>query len=199
MKRVLIADDHAIVRHGLKLAIEAHGYEVVAEADSVAQARAFMTHTNPDLLIIDINLPDGSGFDVITWARKISKFLAIIVLSFNDGADFVRSARAAGANAYLVKDAPMVEIIAAMEFAVCSPNSFSSKIVSALSIDTGLTVREIDILHCVNQGLSNATIAANLFISVSTVKSHVSAILRKLHAQNRVQALTNAREHGLIK
>jgi len=198
MKRVLIVDDHAVVRHGLKLAIEANGYEVVSEASSLTQARSFIAHTNPDVLIVDINLPDGSGFDLIKWVRKISKTIVIIVLSLNDGGEYASAARKAGANAYLVKDATMVEILAAIEFAIASPLSFNSRISSAPEITTGLTAREIDVLQSVNLGYSNAVIAQNLYISLSTVKTHVSSILRKLHAQNRVQALTHAKEIGLI-
>ena len=198
MKRVLIVDDHAVVRHGLKLAIEANGYEVVSEASSLTQARSFIAHTNPDVLIVDINLPDGSGFDLIKWVRKISKTIVIIVLTLNDGGEYASAARKAGANAYLVKDATMVEILAAIEFAIASPLSFNSRISSAPEITTGLTAREIDVLQSVNLGYSNAVIAQNLYISLSTVKTHVSSILRKLHAQNRVQALTHAKEIGLI-
>lgn len=198
MKRVLIVDDHEVVRHGLRLAIEAHGYEVVSEASSLAQARAFIAHSNPEILIVDINLPDGSGFDLITWARQISATIAIVVLTLNDGIDYVKAARTAGANAYLVKDSPMVEIVAAIDFAVSSPRSFSSKISTLSTIHSGLTAREIDVLHSINHGCSNAMIAAKLYISISTVKTHVSSILRKLNAQNRVQALANARNIGLI-
>lgn len=198
MKRVLIVDDHEVVRHGLRLAIESHGYEVVSEANSLTQARAFIAHSNPEVLIVDINLPDGSGLDLISWVRKISTSIAIVVLTLNDGVDYVKAARKAGANAYLVKDSPMVEIVAAIDFAVSSPTSFSSKISSFSIIQSGLTAREIDILQLINLGYSNAVIATNLYISISTVKTHVSSILRKLNAQNRVQALANARGTGLI-
>lgn len=198
MKRVLIVDDHAVVRHGLKLAIEAHGLVVVSEASTLAEARSFIAHTNPDVLIIDINLPDGSGFDLIKWVREISKSIVIIVVSLNDAPRYASAARKAGANAYLVKDSTMVEILAAIDFAVASPRSFNSKISSASELITGLTAREIDILQSINLGYSNAVIAENLYISLSTVKTHVSSILRKLNAHNRVQALSNAKEVGLI-
>jgi len=139
--KVLIVDDHAVVRHGLKSAIQSHGYEVVAEAGSINEAQAFMAQTNPDALIVDINLPDGSGFDLVAWSRRVSPTTAIVVLTLNDGADYVRAAKNAGANTVIV---------------------------------------------------------ANLYISVSTVKTHVSSILRKLDADNRVQALSIARERGLL-
>ena len=196
--KVLIVDDHAVVRHGLKSAIESQGYKVVAEAGSINEAQAFMAQTNPDAIIVDINLPDGSGFDLVTWSRKVSPTTAIVVLTLNEGEEYVRAARSAGANAFIVKSALLSDLIAALDFAISSPTSFSSKQISSSDMDSGLSAREIDVLHSINHGLSNAAIATNLYISVSTVKTHVSSILRKLDADNRVQALSIARERGLL-
>jgi DNA-binding NarL/FixJ family response regulator len=196
--KVLIVDDHAVVRHGLKSAIQSHGYEVVAEAGSINEAQAFMAQTNPDAIIVDINLPDGSGFDLVAWCRRISPTTAIVVLTLNDGADYVRAAKSAGANAFIVKNAPLSDLIAALDFAISSPTSFSSKQICSSGIDSGLSAREIDVLHSISHGLSNTAIATDLYISVSTVKTHVSSILRKLDADNRVQALSIARERGLL-
>jgi DNA-binding NarL/FixJ family response regulator len=196
--KVLIVDDHAAVRHGLKSAIQSHGYEVVAEAGSINEAQAFMAQTNPDAIIVDINLPDGSGFDLVAWCRRISPTTAIVVLTLNDGADYVRAAKSAGANAFIVKNAPLSDLIAALDFAISSPTSFSSKQICSSGIDSSLSAREIDVLHSISHGLSNTAIATDLYISVSTVKTHVSSILRKLDADNRVQALSIARERGLL-
>jgi len=196
--KVLIVDDHAVVRHGLKIAIQSHGYTVVAEAASINEAQAFMAQTNPDAIIVDINLPDGSGFDLVTWSRRVSPTTAIVVLTLNDGEDYVRAAKSAGANAYIVKNAPLTDVIAALDFAISSPNSFSSKQICSSEVDSGLSSREIDVLQSINLGLSNSAIATNLYISVSTVKTHVSSILRKLDADNRVQALSIARQRGLL-
>lgn len=196
--KVLIVDDHVVVRHGLKSAIQSHGYEVVAEAGSINEAQAFMAQTNPDAIIVDINLPDGSGFDLVAWSRRVSPRTAIVVLTLNDGADYVRAAKSAGANAFIIKNAPLSDVIAALDFAISSPTSFSSKKLCSSSTDSGLSAREIDVLHSINRGLSNSAIATDLYISVSTVKTHVSSILRKLDADNRVQALSIARERGLL-
>jgi DNA-binding NarL/FixJ family response regulator len=196
--KVLIVDDHAVVRHGLKSAVQSHGYEVVAEAGSINEAQAFMAQTNPDAIIVDINLPDGSGFDLVAWCRRISPTTAIVVLTLNDGADYVRAAKSAGAHAFIVKNAPLSDLIAALDFALSSPTSFSSKQICSSGIDSGLSAREIDVLQSISHGLSNTAIATDLYISVSTVKTHVSSILRKLDADNRVQALAIARERGLL-
>jgi len=196
--KVLIVDDHAVVRHGLKLAIQAHGHSVVAEAGSINEAQAFIAQTNPDVIIVDINLPDGSGFDLVTWSRRVSPTTAIVILTLNEAADYVRAAQRAGANAFIVKSAPLSDLIAAIDFAVSSPTSFSSKHIFTPEVYAGLSAREIDVLQSINLGLSNTSIATNLYISVSTVKSHVSSILRKLDADNRVQAISIARERGLL-
>ena len=196
--KIVIVDDHAVVRHGLQSAIQSHGYEVVAVAGSINEAKSFMAQTNPDAIIVDINLPDGSGYDLVSWARKVSPTIAIVVLTLNDGADYVRAAKGAGANAFIVKSAPLSDLLAALDLALSSQSLFSSKDVSPLGIDSGLSAREIDVLQLINLGSSNGAIASNLFISVSTVKTHVSSILRKLHAGNRVQALKIARERGLL-
>jgi len=196
--KVMIVDDHAVVRHGLKSAIESHGYEVIAVAGSINEAHAYMAQTNPDAIIIDINLPDGSGLELVVWARKVSPTIAIIVLTLNDGADYVRAAKNSGANAFIVKNAPLSDLLAAVDFALSSPTSFSSKPIFKAGTDSGLTARELDILQSINLGWSNTSIATHLYISVSTVKSHVSSIFRKLEAGNRVQALSIARERGLL-
>jgi DNA-binding NarL/FixJ family response regulator len=196
--KIVIVDDHAVVRHGLQSAIQSHGYEVVAVAGSINEAKSFMAQTNPDAIIVDINLPDGSGYDLVSWARKVSPTIAIVVLTLNDGADYIRAAKSAGANAFIVKSAPLSDLLAALDLALSSQSLFSSKNVSPLEIDSGLSAREIDVLQLINLGSSNSAIARNLFISVSTVKTHVSSILRKLDAGNRVQALKIARERGLL-
>ena len=196
--KIVIVDDHAVVRHGLQSAIQSHGYEVVAVAGSINEAKSFMAQTNPDAIIVDINLPDGSGYDLVSWARKVSPTIAIVVLTLNDGADYIRAAKSAGANAFIVKSAPLSDLLAALDLALSSQSLFSSKSMSPLEIDSGLSAREIDVLQLINVGSSNGAIARNLFISVSTVKTHVSSILRKLDAGNRVQALKIARERGLL-
>ena len=196
--KIVIVDDHAVVRHGLQLAIQSHGHNVVAVAASIKEAQAFLAQTNPDAIVVDINLPDGSGFDLVSWARKVSPSIAIVVLTLNDGADYVRAAKRAGANAFIDKGAPLSDLLAALDFALSSKSQFSSKNVYTAEIDSGLSAREIDVLHLINCGSTNSAIASNLFISTSTVKTHVSSILRKLEAENRVQALVIARERGLL-
>ena len=197
MKRLLIVDDHAVVRHGLKLACEDNGFEVVAALPTISEARSAIAALNPHIVVVDINLPDGSGFELIQWIRKINNSLPIVVLSLNDSPEYVRAARSSGANAYVIKSAPIEELIAAIQFAISSPHSFSSK-VKASTYEFALTAREFDVLALMDKGFSNLQISTQLHISLSTVKTHVSSILQKLSANNRVAALKVARDTGLL-
>jgi len=197
MKRLVIVDDHAVVRHGIKVACEAHGFEVIASASNVSEARSAIAALAPDVVIVDINLPDGTGFDLIHWIRKIDSELPVIVLSLNDSHEYINSARKVGANSYINKSAPIEELMAAVDFAIHSPHTFSSTIKPS-PYEYALTARELDVLSLIAKGLSNLQISTQLHISLSTVKTHVSSILQKLCAENRVGAIKVARESGLL-
>jgi DNA-binding NarL/FixJ family response regulator len=200
MIRVLIVDDHAVVREGLISAFTHANLEVVGSAGTVAEAIAQIAHTNPDVVVVDLNLPDGSGFEIIQWIRSISKETGIVILTLNSGPEFVVAAMKSGANSFVVKTAPVSEIVSAIEHCISSPHSFSAKGLSALvtSADQLLTAREIDVLMKISLGLSNQEIAKQLFLSQSTIKSHITAIFRKLNVDNRISAINFARENGLL-
>ena len=197
MKRLLIVDDHAVVRHGIKVACEAHGFKVIASASNLSEARSAIAALAPDVVIVDINLPDGTGFDLIHWIRKIDSELPVVVLSLNDSHEYINSARKVGANSYINKSAPIEELMAAVDFAIHSPHTFSSTIKPS-PYEYALTARELDVLSLIAKGLSNLQISTQLHISVSTVKTHVSSILQKLCTENRVGAIKVARESGLL-
>lgn len=197
MKRLLVVDDHAVVRHGIQAACVAHGFHIAGLASNIAEARSAIAALKPDAVIVDINLPDGTGFDLIQWIRRLDRDLPIIVLSLNDSLEYINAARKVGANSYVIKSAPIEELIAAIEFAMLSPHSFSSKIMVGSS-KFSLTAREFDVLALIANGLSNVQISKQLHISLSTVKTHVSAILQKLSVENRVGAVKVARESGLL-
>lgn len=200
MIRVLIVDDHAVVRAGLVNALTLTKFEVVASVATVAEAIAQIAHTNPDVALVDLNLPDGSGFEIIQWIRSISKEMGIVILTLNSGSEFITAAMKSGANSFIVKTAPISQILSAIEHCVASPYSFSAQEMSSISKRTAalLTAREIDVLMKISLGLSNLQIARQLFLSQSTVKSHITAIFRKLNVDNRVSAINYARENGLL-
>jgi DNA-binding NarL/FixJ family response regulator len=202
MTRILIIDDHAVVREGLKTALRAHGFEITAEAANSAEARAQIAHTNPDAIIVDLNLPDGSGFDIVTWARSISKTIGIVVLTLNESNDYLLAAMNADASAFVVKSAPIDELIAAITLSLASPLSFSAKgmkaAINAASTMSSLTAREFDVLSLLPQGMSTKNIATVLFLSEATIKTHLAAIYRKLEVSNRTAAVHAARKQNLF-
>ena len=200
--RALIVDDHAVVRSGIRRALEARGEIQVFEAATKAEALAQIAHVSPQLLIIDINLPDGSGLEIVSWVRTISTEMAIVVLTFNESDDFLLSAMRAGASAYVNKSAPLTELTAAVDHALASPGSFAAKeIVDALQrkqLKFGLSQRELQILALLPTDEPLSALAKSLFISESTLKTHLTHIYKKLDVKNRLQAINVARKAGLL-
>lgn len=200
--RALIIDDHAVVRSGIRKALETQGNIQVFEAASKAEALAQIAHISPQLLIVDINLPDGSGLEVVSWVRTISEEMAIVVLTFNESDDFLLAAMNAGASAYVNKSSPLSELIAAVEHAQASPRSFAAKdIVNALQrkqLKFGLSQRELQIIVLLPTDEPLSSLAKSLFISESTLKTHLTHIYSKLGVKNRLQAINVARKAGLL-
>ncbi|MEY4109093.1 MAG: hypothetical protein RJB35_407 [Actinomycetota bacterium] len=200
--RALIIDDHAVVRSGIRRALETQGSIQVFEAASKAEALAQIAHVGPQILIVDINLPDGSGLEVVSWVRTISAEMAIVVLTFNESDDFLLAAMNAGASAYVNKSSPLSELIAAVEHAQASPRSFAAKdIVNALQrkqLTFGLSQRELQIIVLLPTDEPLSSLAKSLFISESTLKTHLTHIYSKLGVKNRLQAINVARKAGLL-
>jgi len=198
MTRLLIIDDHAVVRQGIMQAFNNQGFTSVETAGTLKEARAKIAAFNPEAIIVDLNLPDGSGLEIVQWVREFSAEIAIIILSMNDPAQFVKIARSSGANAYLSKSQSMSEIISSVNFALSNPGSFTSTLAAEQPFDFDLTPREIEVLYLLAEGTSNLDISLKLFISISTVKTHISALMRKLQCTNRTAAAKIARDNGLL-
>jgi DNA-binding NarL/FixJ family response regulator len=198
MTRLLIIDDHAVVRQGLVQAFSDKGFTSIETAGNLKEARAKIAALNPEAIIVDLNLPDGSGLEIVQWVRKLSADVAIIILSLNDPAQFIKIARSSGANAYLSKSQSMPEIISSVTFALSNPGSFTSTLTADPSLDFDLTPREIEVLYLLAEGASNSDISLKLFISLSTVKTHISALMRKLQCTNRTAAAKIARDNGFL-
>jgi len=198
MTRLLIIDDHAVVRQGLIQAFNDKGFASIESAGTLKEARAKIAAFNPEAIIVDLNLPDGSGLEIVQWVRKFSADIAIIILSLNDPAQFIKIARSSGANAYLSKSQTMSEIISSVIFALSNPGSFTSTLMVDQPFDFDLTPREIEVLYLLAEGASNLDISQKLFISISTVKTHISALLRKLQCTNRTTAAKIARDNGFL-
>lgn len=202
---VLLVDDHELIRHGLAMAFARDaGFAVVGEAATIAEAQQMIGSLQPDVAIVDLRLPDGSGLDLVRTLRKESNDLGLVVLTMYAGDEQIFAAMDAGASAFVGKDAPSGEVIAAARHAAVSPRSFTcaglpEAMMRRLSSTTPrLSDRERQVLVLLSDGLGVATIAANLYISESTAKTHIAKVYEKLGAGNRAQALVAAMRMGLI-
>ncbi|MEY3185688.1 MAG: hypothetical protein RIR58_424 [Actinomycetota bacterium] len=201
--RVLVIDDHAIVREGLRRLVNRdEGIKIVGEAASKREAIAQISHHNPDVIVVDLHLPDGSGLEVVAWARSLSQSIGIVVLTMSNMPEHVLASMQSGASSHVDKTAPVVELLQAIKLSANKPLSFTARkltdAIAAKNKGVGLTPREIEILEKLPSGDTILQIAAALFVTESTIKTHLSAIYRKLNAENRVQAINNARKFGLL-
>ena len=205
--KVLLVDDHELIRHGLRRAFErADDVEVVAEAASLSEARAALARHVPEVLVCDIGLPDGSGIDLVREVRAADKSIGIVVLTMYSGDDQVLAALDAGASAFVNKDAPAEDVVAAARHSAANPDAFSAKDLAAvlqrrLTAPPGprLSPREREVLDLLIDGLAIGQISRRLYISESTTKTHVAKIYEKLGAGNRAQAVMAAVRLGLVR
>lgn len=201
--KVLVIDDHAVVREGLRrLLSRDKTINLVGEAASKREALAQISHHNPDVIVVDLHLPDGSGLDVIAWTRSASQKIGIVVLTMSNMPEHVLASMQSGASAHVDKSAPIGEIIQAIRDSAIKPLTFTSRklteAVVAKNRGIGLTPRELELLEKLPTGDTVQEIAAQLFVTESTVKTHLSSVYKKLGATNRVQAINAARKIGLL-
>ncbi len=202
---VLLVDDHELIRHGLRRAFERDpGFEVVGEAGSVAEALAVIRAEQPEVVIMDVRLPDGNGLDTVKKLRAAGETMGIVILTMYAGDEQLFGALEAGASSFVNKDAPAEEVLAAARHAAASPQSFSAAdLADAMRRKMApagpqLSPREREVLKLLADGLAVSGIAKALFISESTTKTHISKLYEKLGAGNRATALMTAMRLGLI-
>jgi two-component system response regulator DevR len=199
---VLLIDDHQVVRDGLRSSLSNEGFNVIGEAATKDEAFAQIAHKDPHVIVVDLNLPDGSGLELVAWARHVSPSIGIVVLTLHDDDAHLLACLDAGASAFVLKSEPVKEVVAAVWHSFASPLSFSGKglsgALSRRSNGFGLTPRELEVLAFLPRGKMSTQIAADLFISEATVKTHLSSIYRKLSVMNRSQAVAQALKHGLV-
>ena len=201
--RVLIVDDHAVVREGIALALKASRSEVyVGQVESIAEAQSRLAVEEFDVAVIDIHLRGSSGLELVGWIRKNSDRMGVIVFSMSSHPEQILAAMDNGASGFLEKSAPIDELIEMIESAARNPLVFRSRdLPRALShrrTKTPLTARELVILELLPAGATYAELSDQLFISESTLKSHLRSIYRKLNARNRVEAINEARRLGIL-
>lgn len=205
MIRILIADDHPIVRAGLRAVFEAEeDFDVVGEADRAMDAVDHAKAGGIDLVTMDLRFPSGpSGVDAVERIQTLDDPPAVLVLTNYDHDTDILRAVEAGARGYLLKDSPAEVLVRGVRDAtagrpVLAP-AVQSKLMHRLSAPSlQLTARERDVLDCLDRGLSNQAISAELFLSRATVKSHLARLYSKLGVSSRTAALAKAREQGLL-
>jgi two-component system, NarL family, response regulator NreC len=210
--RVLLADDHAIVRRGLKSLLEDAGETVVAEAADGLEAVRLCEELRPDLLILDIAMPKLNGIEVAARAQKLGHRPGVIILSMHADESYIIRALAAGARGYLLKNATDEDLLPAMR-AVAAGKPFFTPAVAAVLVEDYvrqlqtrglsdtfhlLTDREKEILQLLAEGRSNKEVAALLDLGLSTVETHRANLMQKLNLHNTAEIVLYAVRKGII-
>ena len=209
--RVLVVDDHAVVRSGLATFLRAsEGLEMVGEASNGDEAIRLCGEVNPDVVLMDIIMPQTDGVTATEAIRQRYPYVQVVALTSFKESDMVEAALRAGALSYLLKNASSDELVAAIRKAHAGSPTLAPEAAQALiSIamhqhahehppEYGLTARELEVLALLTRGLDNKDIAAELVVSRSTVKFHVSSILSKLGVGSRTEAVAFALQHHLV-
>ena len=200
--QILIVDDHPSVRSGVRRVVEGAGMRCCGEAASRDEAVAQIALHNPDGVILDLNLPDGTGLDVISWIREHSQTMAIVMLTISDEDSYLLAAMKAGASAYVKKSAPLSQIVASLKAALAQPNNFSApglaSIIATTKIRFDLTPRELSVLKAISLEGTNKDLARSLYISEATFKTHLASIYTKLGVSSRFSAINKARNLNLL-
>jgi DNA-binding NarL/FixJ family response regulator len=202
---VLLVDDHDLIRQGLRRAFERdEEFDVVGEAGSVAEARARARERCPDVLVVDVRLPDGNGLDLVRTVRDDHPDAGIVVLTMYAGDEQLFAALDSGASAFVPKDAPAADVVAAARHAAAAPRTFAAEDLAGamrrrMSPTTPqISPREQEVLQLLADGLGVSAISRRLYISDSTTKTHISKLYEKLGAANRAQAIMIAIRLGLL-
>ena len=203
---VLLVDDHELIRQGLARAFERDAdMTVVGQAGSVDEGIAFWDDLQPDVVVTDLQMPGGSGLDVVRAIRAKSDATGVVVLTMHAGDDQIFAAMQAGASAFVGKDTRATEVVSAAKHAAVAPRTFLCAGLSQAVMRRAtspappkLSAREAEVLALLADGLGTGEIAGSLFMSESTAKTHITHIYQKLGAANRAQALVTAMRLGLL-
>jgi DNA-binding NarL/FixJ family response regulator len=214
MIKVLLADDQSLVRAGFRMILKAElDIEVVGEAADGREAVAKAGTHRPDVVLMDVRMPEMNGIEATRVIATGDGAPRVLVLTTFDRDEYVYEALRAGASAFLLKDAPEHQLLAAIRVVADGGSLFSPSVTRRLieqfaaraTIEPppgeleDLTVRELEVLRLVARGLSNAEISSQLVVSEHTTKTHVASILQKLGLRNRVQAVVLAYESGVVR
>jgi two-component system, NarL family, response regulator NreC len=204
--RIVLADDHAVVRSGLKMLLESESdFEVVAEAGDIESAIRYVRGHKPKVLVLDLNMPGGSSLEAIPEIRESDPDTQIVVLTMQQEPAFARHALSAGAIGYVLKEAADDELVEAVRRAARGESYLNPRLGARLAAEPAsgppddLSEREVDVLKLIALGHTNAEIAERLYLSVRTVETHRAHIQHKLDVSSRAELVAYALKRGLIK
>jgi two-component system response regulator NreC len=201
----VLADDHAVVRAGLRLLLDAESdFEVVAEAGDVDAARRYVRGHHPDVLVLDLNMPGGSSLEAIPVIREEAPATQVVVLTMQEEPAFARQALAAGAAGYVLKEAADSELVEAVRRAAIGEIYLNPTLGARIAREPppgppdDLSEREVEVLRLIALGHTNTEIAQQLYLSVRTVETHRAHIQQKLRMSSRAELVGYALQRGLI-
>ncbi len=207
--RVVLADDHAVVRAGIRQFLESAGdIQVVAEADDGEMAKKLITEHLPDVAVLDIQMPKATGIEVTQWARDNQLEVGLLILTAYDDSPYVMAVLQAGANGYVLKTAAPREIIRAVRDVYAGNSALDASILNKMMTQISkvkdtplveeLTKREMEVLSLVGMGYINKAIGVQLGISDRTVQGHLAHVFSKLQASSRTEAVMRAVSLGWL-
>lgn len=208
LTKIVLADDHAVVRNGLRMLLDAEdGFEVVAEAGDLDSTARYVRAHRPQVLVLDVNMPEGSSLPLIPDLQESSPDTAIVVLTMQNDPAFARQAMRAGALGYVLKQSAGTELVDAVRAAVNGETYLNPKLGAQLaaappepaSPPDDLTERELEILRLIALGHTNTEIAAQLYLSVRTVESHRAHIQMKTGRSTRAELVRYALDQKLVE
>jgi len=209
--RLLLADDHTMVRQSVRRSMESEGFQIVGEAADGEEAVRLALEVGPDVVLMDVSMPVLDGIEATRQVRRQVPGAQVVVLTMHSDPDLVRRALQAGAVGYLTKDCRIEEVAEAVRLAANGDRTVSSGLAAGLldqasqlqvelaDDQSPITAREIEVLQLIAEGASPPEVAATLFISASTVKNHLSSIYDKLDARDRTQAVVKGLRMGFIR
>jgi DNA-binding NarL/FixJ family response regulator len=211
MTRLLLADDHRMLRDSLRRSLEEHGFDVVGVAADGAEAVELAQALRPEVVLMDVSMPALDGVEATRQISRVAPDAQVVMLTMHADGDVMARAIQAGAVGYLVKDCSIDDVVAAIRLAASGESVLSPGLASSMLADVKksadqrsgdapvISAREEEVLQLVADGLSLPEVAAALFISVKTVKNHLASIYSKLDARDRTQAVLRAVRMGIIR
>lgn len=210
MTKVLLADDHTMLRQSLARSLAERGLDVVGEAADGEEAARLALELRPDVVLMDVSMPVLDGVGATRLIHDRAPGIHVVMLTMHADRDVLERALRAGAAGYLVKDCTMDEVVRTLEQAASGDTALSPELAGAMLVEAArpvdepvsepiITKREEEVLQLIAEGLSTTEVAARLYISVKTVKNHLASVYQKLDSRDRTQAVVRAVKMGIIR